>query len=535
VTPTPAYCADTLDLANLENLSISVLRSTSPAGWRWEVTRAEAPQSDLYGFIYDYEDIYNDQNTYPAQPAAVRFVSQDEPINILEGDYLVLTYDASTVTYVYPPPVSGSVDVYYYIGRDGSTYSDRWLCELVKGVPTPTSTPAPSGTPTPSQSPTPSVTQTQTPTPKPTVASTVTPPATPTPQTTSTPSPSPSATIIRCFNVSGRVTLKSDASPVAGAQVRAYVPGGTSPVSSSDGNGNYRTTVCTHIPDGKAWVGARLRDYLPMSSSATYSEWTDVDGINIELAPASTLPGIVSGDFNGDGLPDIAVFRPATSLWAVRGVTQVYFGDISDDLIPADYNGDGTSQVAIFRGATGLWAILNVTRIYFGNIADLPAPGDYTGNGTCEIAVFRNPIGLWAIRGFQRCYYGTAYDQSLPGDYDGDGIVEPAIFRSGMGLWAIQRISRLYYGRVGDRTIPEDYDGDGIRDPAIFRPCNGLWAIKGFTRIYFGNRRDDPIPADYNGNGVSQIAVFRDATGLWAIRNSTRLYFGRVDDIPVTR
>jgi hypothetical protein len=487
------------------------------------VTRAEAPYSDPFGSVYDNQDIYNDGTAYPSQPAAIRLISQDEPVDIPEGDYLIINADGGQVTYVYPPPISGAVEVYYYIGRDGSTYSDRWLCESAKVVPTPTATAPPSTTPTPSASP------------PPTTTPTTTPRFTPAPSRTATPVPSPTPTIIRCFNVSGRVTRQSDSSPMAGALVRAFAPAGISPVTSTDGNGNYRATVCTHHRNGTVWAGARIKDYLPMHSQTDYTEWGDVSGVNIELALASMMPGIVDGDYDGDGRPDIAIFRPATSLWSVRGITRVYFGTTSDDPVPADYSGDGTSQVAIFRGATGLWAIRGVTRIYFGNIIDLPEPGDYTGDGTCELAVFRNPTGLWSVRGFQRWYFGGAYDQSLAADYDGDGVVEPAIFRGSAGLWAIRGISRLYYGREGDRTVPGDYYGDGARWPAIFRPASGLWAIRDLTRVYFGRSGDLPVPADYRGQGTENIGVFRGTTGLWAIRNFTRKYFGGPTDIPVTR
>ena len=39
-------------------------------------------------------------------------------------------------------------------------------------------------------------------------------------------------------------------------------------------------------------------------------------------APAS----LISGDYDGDGSAEVAIFRPVTGLWAVRGVTRCYFG-----------------------------------------------------------------------------------------------------------------------------------------------------------------------------------------------------------------
>ncbi len=48
-------------------------------------------------------------------------------------------------------------------------------------------------------------------------------------------------------------------------------------------------------------------------------------------SPYSPRPGWVgSGDYNGDGTDEIAVFRPATGLWVVRGLSRVYYGAEGD-------------------------------------------------------------------------------------------------------------------------------------------------------------------------------------------------------------
>jgi len=41
----------------------------------------------------------------------------------------------------------------------------------------------------------------------------------------------------------------------------------------------------------------------------------------------------VIGDFAADALDEFGVFRSSSSLWAVRGITRVYYGVIGD--IPA--------------------------------------------------------------------------------------------------------------------------------------------------------------------------------------------------------
>ena len=69
-------------------------------------------------------------------------------------------------------------------------------------------------------------------------------------------------------------------------------------------------------------------------------------------------------------MPLSAVFRPATGLWAIRGVTRAYFGRAGDYPLPGNYLGDGFDRSAIYRPSTGLWAIRGETRAYWGG-------GDY--------------------------------------------------------------------------------------------------------------------------------------------------------------
>jgi len=238
-------------------------------------------------------------------------------------------------------------------------------------------------------------------------------------------------------------------------------------------------------------------------------------------------------DFNGDGTTDIALFRPESGLWAVRGITRCYFGGINDLPVPGDYNGDRTTDIGLFRPSSGLWAIRKVTRYYFGAGSDRPVPGDYDGDDTDDPGLFRPSSGLWAVKEISRVYFGSNEDIPIPGDYTGDGITDIALFRETTGLWAIRGFYRVYFGGPDDLPIPEDYDGDRKTDIGLFRPRSGLWAVHGISRSYFGSSLDQPVPANYNGDGAAEIAIFREQSGLWAYANGSRIYFGKPGDVPV--
>jgi cell division septation protein DedD len=415
--------------------------------------------------------------------------------------------------------------------------NDAFLSRLnfTSPSPTPTSSASPTPSPVPSCSSTPSPAPSATPTVNPTSTPAPTSSPTPTANPTATPSPSPSPTIVVCISISGDVRDKTTTLPVSGASIRAVTADGPSSLATTDAYGFFGVFPCTHFPSGAVRAEARHPDFLPAVVETSYSAFTGVAGVRIEMMPVSAEPGVVSSDFDGDGADEIALFRPPSSQWAVRDTTRIYFGGAAEDLVPADYDGDGTAEAAIFRPSTGMWAIHDLTRVYSGDFSDVAVPGDYDGDGTADLAVFRQRSLMWAVNRVTRIYFGAADDQPAGADFTGDGRRDFAVFRRSSGMWAIRDITRTYFGSSGDRVVPGDYDGNGSAEPGIFRPASGLWSIKDATRAYLGNSSDHPVPADYNGGGADLIGIFRESSGLWSIRGTTRAYFGATGDIPVTR
>lgn len=245
---------------------------------------------------------------------------------------------------------------------------------------------------------------------------------------------------------------------------------------------------------------------------------------------------IASGDYNGDGTSDFAVFRSGTGYWYASHITRAFFGNSLDQPVPGDYDGDGTADFSVFRPSAGLWAVANLTRAYFGSTGDLAVPADYDGDGLCDIGIFRENGGLWSIRSRTRFYLGATDDWPLPADYETDGTATAGLYRPSSGQWIIRDLTRFYFGSSADWPVPGNYFGADAGLFTIYRGCWGMWAIRNLTRVAFGRCMDRPCPADFDGDGTDDLCFHRPGTGLWAVWALTRVYVGGLTgDIPVTR
>ncbi len=523
-TPTPAPPPAHFFLSDLENLRITHLRGHLSYDLVYRLR--DAGGSTTWGHIYDRQNKFYD---LAASWSYVRIEAfAHSGYSPQAGDDLRLTYDGGKDFHIYLPAFSGYIQL--FVGSDGATYYDFALTNLAQAAlpPTPSTTPTPDGyrtpTPTPSSSPTPDGYLPSTPCPcAPSVD----------PQTITLTDREPSRTVtyhmlwsnaglpgvINSWWTSATDWLTVDPSQGIGFDSQTFAVTVSLGDTSSLGPGPHADRVFFHDDWGwpTCWLGVNYVGTTPTPS------------------PTATPAVLVldSGDYNGDGTAEIAVFRPATGLWASRGLSRFYFGRAGDLPVSGDYRGDGTAGAAIYRPSTGLWAIRNLTRVYTGFTASVPVPGDYAGDGTCDIGIYFQ--GLWSIPGLTRFWFGSAPYIPVPGDYTGDGRTDIAVFRGERNLWAVRGITRIYFGSVSDRPVPGDYLGDGLWVPAIFRPATGLWAVRGWTRLYYGRGGDFPVPADFTGAGYDDPAVFRPATGLWAVRGLTRAYFGAAADLPATR
>jgi Tol biopolymer transport system component len=243
----------------------------------------------------------------------------------------------------------------------------------------------------------------------------------------------------------------------------------------------------------------------------------------------------VTGDYDGDGRTDVAVFRPSNGTWFVQGGMTVPFGTSGDIPVPADYDGDGNTDIAVFRPSGGYWFVRGGVSTHFGTAGDIPVPADYDGDGRADIAVFRPSSGTWFIQGGSTTNFGTEGDIPVPGDYNGDGGAEIAVFRPSLGVWFVRGVITTQFGTAGDIPVPVAY-AYGRTDIAVFRPSLGVWFVRPGGTTHFGTPGDVPVPGDYDGDGRADRAVFRPSTGVRHILRGLTPGFeawGTTGDIPL--
>jgi protocatechuate 3,4-dioxygenase beta subunit len=122
-----------------------------------------------------------------------------------------------------------------------------------------------------------------------------------------------------------------------------------------------------------------------------------------------------------------------------------HYGVPGDTPVTGDWNGDGVRQIAVFRD--GRWNLDmdgdgrftdTDALVYYGSAGDKPVVGDFDGNGFEEIGIFR--AGQWTIdinrngeldaqdKVFE---LGAAGDIPVVGDWNDDGIADPGIYQPG--------------------------------------------------------------------------------------------------------
>jgi subtilisin-like proprotein convertase family protein/subtilisin family serine protease len=278
------------------------------------------------------------------------------------------------------------------------------------------------------------------------------------------------------------------------------------PLDSNDNLIGWRFRTVRHWGESAAgtWT-LRVADAVALDVG-TWHSWT--------LRVYGTQPANgrrPAADFDGDARNDLALYRSGT--WLIENRQATAFGNASDVPVPGDYDGDGIADIAVFRPSDGNWHIAGQPPVQWGFPGYLAVPADYNADGRTDIAVFRD--GVWYVRGMFVESWGVPGDIPVPADYNGDGILDLAVFRPADGVWHIRGVGSFAFGDGADIPVPADYNGDGVTDIAVFRPASGTWFVRGQFSIQWGANADLPVGLDVTGDGRADLVIYRRNSATW--------------------
>lgn len=225
----------------------------------------------------------------------------------------------------------------------------------------------------------------------------------------------------------------------------------------------------------------------------------------------------VAANYVGDAHADVAVYRPSTGQWWIRGASTITWGRPNDVPAPADFTGDGKAEIAVYRPSTGEWLLRGRGTVAWGRPGDIPMAADYTGDGRADFAVYRPSTGQWWVRGQAPISWGRPGDVPVPANYLGDRRAEKAMYRPSTGHWYILGAPTVRWGSPGDIPVPGRYIST-LASRTIWRPGNGAWMPYGPGTVRYGVNGDIPQVGNFGGDGHDDQVVFRPSTGTWWIR-----------------
>jgi hypothetical protein len=282
-------------------------------------------------------------------------------------------------------------------------------------------------------------------------------------------------------------------------------------IAQSGSAGNYTLTATVTgqgpmTPAGNVSFLDTTNSNLLLASAALSSGPTTY-GLSTTQSPAAgTQPqSVATGDFNGDGIPDLAVVNYGSnsiSIFLGKGdgtftaANSLTTGSGPAAIVAGDFNRDGHLDLAVTLGNSA-----GVT-IFLGN-----------GDGTFTVSNASAPTGLQPA--------GMAL-----GDFNGDGLLDLAVANDGSSTVTILLgngdgtfTSASSSQPVGNypRAIGQgDFNGDGVQDLAVVNQYGGtvsiLLGVGDGTFTLAGTAATGSYPTsiatgDLNGDGKLDLAI----------------------------
>lgn len=209
-----------------------------------------------------------------------------------------------------------------------------------------------------------------------------------------------------------------------------------------------------------------------------------------------------------------------------------------DTPLAGDWNGDGVSQIGLFRrGAVARFRLAwgaDVRRVPFGGSADAPLIGDWDGDGVSDVGVRHFGSSTFLLRQLdgssKSIAFGLPSDRAITGDWNGDGRWDVGIWRPSEGAFYLRKPSgagrRIVLGSVSSLPVTGDWNGDGRWDVGVFD--DGVWTLQVLTKtgirratsITFGSVGDLPVTGDWNGDSATEVGTWSPSTALFTLRKA---------------
>jgi len=347
------------------------------------------------------------------------------------------------------------------------------------------------------------------------------------------------------------------------------------------------TTLTLAVPAGATYENISVTDITTnLTTNSSKPFITTFDGSNgfdsnsfadkASFAAGNNQYSLVSGDVDGDGMPDlvvanyedntISVFRNTSHSGSVSFAHRVVFSTMDggpQGLAIGDLNGDGKpdlavtnfdgNTVSIFRNTSTRGTVSFATKIDYdtGKWPNSVSIGDLDGDGKLDLAVTDFYDGTVSVLRNIGSNGEVAFDHRIIltakyaprsisiGDLDGDGkpdlaVANLSVFRNTSTIGAISFATRIDLIDGGISVSIGDLDGDGKPDLAatngwggstvsIFRNTSTVSSLSFASRIDFVTGVD-PVKVsigDYDGDGKPDLAVLNFLSGTVSILQNT--------------